>query len=89
LDWAVGSPVSEKNSVRFNYAKPVASASAGSSRCLFPNILGPAWLRFALGVRIMKHRSTWILAVLLMFAIGLAGYGFVRHGCDQAWRRSS
>jgi hypothetical protein len=28
----------------------------------------------------MRHRSTWILAVSLVFAIGLAGYWFVRHG---------
>jgi hypothetical protein len=28
----------------------------------------------------MRHRSTWILAMSLVFALGLAGYWFVRHG---------
>ena len=28
----------------------------------------------------MRRHSTWILAVSLVFALGLAGYWFVRHG---------
>lgn len=31
----------------------------------------------------MRHRSPWILAVLLVFALGIAGYWFVRHGFLQ------
>jgi hypothetical protein len=40
----------------------------------------PARLSYVLALTRMSRRAAWILALLLILALGLAGYWFVRHG---------